>query len=647
MAKRAIVIGIDGMMSYFTRKYALEGKTPAIARLIRNGVIADALPTPPCNTPTNWTTIATGAPTGVHGATGFYCHIPGESFVYGLHERGRTFCSDMCTAEYLWDAADRAGKRCAIVNYLAGWPPKFKRGIMTSGWSFLPERLAGRRWYSLENGGIKLQPAKGWRNAPRSRKPLLEASMSFEDIGAKGGVNLLISARGSKYDTLHICVKGKDARRAVALREGERTPWLFLDLTDGKGRAAFRLRATELEPEEELVTVARSTVYNLKGWTYPESLAEELFTAIDLEAETSGEMADICRLGVVDLTSQRTEAPVSAGLLQKWGVKPDEPIFNRLDSSIVEADRLVKAIRYLLEKYGWELCMLHYHLLDGINHLLCGLLHPEHPKSTPKTRKEAERGYELAYKVVDWFIGNLVEAVADKDTLVVIVSDHAALPCWKFVSIQKAMVRAGLLAYKWDEKKGKHVIDLKRSRAIPFSEPPYVWVNLKGRERGGIVSARDYERVREQIIETLYSIRDPENGLRPVELALRKEHAVFLCGEGERVGDVVYFLRPPYQLWDGSLDDFHHDEVAPERWAEPEVRPARKVMGNHDCYLPTGTLGVFSVGSVLIMSGAGVKRGVEFSERVGLVDVAPTVAHLLGIPAPANCTGSVLYKALA
>lgn len=48
----------------------------------------------------------------------------------------------------------------------------------------------------------------------------------------------------------------------------------------------------------------------------------------------------------------------------------------------------------------------------------------------------------------------------------------------------------------------------------------------------------------------------------------------------------------------------------------------------------------------MLLSGAGVRHGVVIDRPVEIIDVAPTISHLLGIRPPANATGRVLAEAL-
>jgi len=47
-----------------------------------------------------------------------------------------------------------------------------------------------------------------------------------------------------------------------------------------------------------------------------------------------------------------------------------------------------------------------------------------------------------------------------------------------------------------------------------------------------------------------------------------------------------------------------------------------------------------------IVSGPGIRRGHEIRSAVGITDTAPTIAHLLGLPAPSEWNGRVVEEAL-
>ena len=626
MPRELLLIGIDGAVPTLIEEFYREGLLPNIGSLIEEGMFAEAIPCPPCDTPTNWTTIATGATTAVHGATSFYMHVPGEPLDLGLRHRGRAHLSKYCMAEYFWDVADRRGLTCFILNYPAGWPGALRRGaVALYSWPVpesLPRAIAPPASMTFEKDArdarLRISRAAKPPSGLMSRSPLLEFSLPVEGGHIRTPAALkafVVDSRGMGYDSLYVVAGG----RLYGVEEGSWSEWMriTLDTDYGSLECLLRVKLLEVAPDGNRVRVYRSEVLNPRGWTRPEGLGEELIlnSLISLEAEE--------------------EVPYI--------------IFGReaeyVERYVREAKSLAAIVAYMKRRIGWQVCFLHYHILDGIHHRFAAA-YEGMPDASEEERERAQEAIRRAYQIIDGLVGELVDECASEDTIVVVVSDHGAVPAWKVVNVAAALVREGLLSYRWEPSLGKYVVDWRRTLAFPYYEPPYVWVNLKGREPHGVVSPSEYEEVRERVIEALYSIRDPETGQRVVELALRREDAAPLGLGGERDGDVVYFLRPPYEIFDGRLDQLNTAEVPPDLFARGEVYDAERAFCAHLYYLPTVSSREFTVKSTLIMKGPGVRKGVRLRRPVKLIDLAPTLAHLLGIPRPRDAEGRVIYEAL-
>ena len=76
--QKLLMIGLDGLMMELVRKFTGQGLMPNMVRFFHEGIVSKALPSTPVDTPTNWTTIATGADTGTHGKVGFYTKLSGQ-----------------------------------------------------------------------------------------------------------------------------------------------------------------------------------------------------------------------------------------------------------------------------------------------------------------------------------------------------------------------------------------------------------------------------------------------------------------------------------------------------------------------------------------------------------------------------------------
>lgn len=597
--RRFVLLGVDGMMTYLTRVFLERKVMPNLARLVRRGFARHAWPSPPMDTPTNWTTIATGAYTGTHGATSFYVHLPGEDFSVSQRTRFRTGTAKCAQAEFIWEVADEAGIASLVVNYPGGWGCELERGLQVSGWWPTPEvppiRLAPRQRVAVSRQGAQV-PLAGLGNRPSPGSLFARAVNAGVRVGADEAGTAIVRFGEEGWVELPPCEASLGHPVMVAVK------------------ARRRGKAAELEV---------LGAFSGGGWTIPDGLAPELLVNVEgfIRSPLSPKTA---RMGY-----------------EMFG---DEGRF--IDSERVQGRLLVDLMRYCMEEHDCRLVYSHWHLLDAVNHRYLGMLWPEHPEHTPDAEAHAWEVYEEAYRTVDQYVGWAMRALVDEETAVCVVSDHAALPTWKYVRVTRALVEAGLLAYTWDAEKGCYVVDWERTKAFPFSEPAYVWVNLEGREARGVVSEDEYEDVRDAIIEALWSITDPDTGEPVMRAVVRKEAVGPICGNGERVGDVVYFPRGGYGLYDGQLSDLYHDEVSAEDMAAPQVRPARTVWGYHAGAWPTEQIGPFQDGAVLIMAGAGIAATGWMDKPARLVDVAPTAARLLGLRRPAQAEGRVLHECL-
>jgi predicted AlkP superfamily phosphohydrolase/phosphomutase len=185
-------------------------------------------------------------------------------------------------------------------------------------------------------------------------------------------------------------------------------------------------------------------------------------------------------------------------------------------------------------------------------------------------------------------------------------------------------------------------MDLSRSRAVPYVEPQHIWVNLAGREPSGIVSPSHYEATRDAVIDALRAIRDPESGEPPVALAARREDLGVEGRAQARAGDVLFFLRPGYTTWDGTMGSLRHQEISPERAGQPVVGPSVQVVGHHTPHLPNARLEGFHNGAMALLAGPGIRQGYRRRTPIRLVDVAPTLTRALGAAPPRDSDGRAL-----
>ncbi len=628
MSRKLLLIGVDQSIPYLLDKFLEEKKIPNISKLVEDGVSGNAYCCPPCDTPTNWTTIATGSTAATHGQTSFYIHIPGEPLEEGLEKRSRSQLSKFCNAEYIWDVADRAGIKPLVINYPSGWPAHFKEGAMAVlAWPIpgaLPRTLHPKsaKIYSKDakNDEKRIKEVMGDIQGIKSEASLLEfqLKLNFNSLSQPVSLQCYIrDSNGAGYDS--IILKDQNAESSYIIPRNGWSEWVSVDLgtSDGVLPCLFKSRISELKEDGSTLKLELTPIYNTKGWTTPESLGEQL----------------VKNVLSYDFNVQEEEIEY----------KISDDVASYLEYAQRETNTIGKSIRYIKEDMDWEMCYFHIHLLDSVNHKELAYTMKESPIYSEENEHAANENIENAYKIVDGLVGYLMDHCVDENTIVAFVSDHGAMPAWKVVNLPLAFMEADLLSYKWRGSQSQYRIDWKNTQAFPYHEPPFIWINKKGRDPDGIVSESEYESVRDSVIELLDSLRDPITGDKIIKLALRREEAAFLGLNGKRIGDIVYFLNPPYQIYDEVLEQLNPAQISPKYMSYPLVYPAEHCFGAHAYYLPTQTFGNYSNSVPIVIKGPGIKSGEELKNPVNLIDLAPTFSDLLDIPRLKDAEGRILY----
>ncbi|MEJ2248759.1 MAG: alkaline phosphatase family protein [Candidatus Lokiarchaeota archaeon] len=628
-SNKLILIGIDQAIPYLVTKFMDQGILPNIKKLNDNGIFGEAYSCPPCDTPTNWTTIATGTTTAIHGATSFYLHIPGEPFGESLNHRSRTQLSKYCQAEYIWQVADSQGLIPFVANYPSGWPMEFDNGAIAALIWPIPEtipnvvsRPAILTYRTDLNNTFQISPTHKSFDINKNSENL-EFSLEFKYGSMKEPPTLslyIINKNGKEYDTIYLPKDSKNEEQIIGVNEWSQ--WISLNISTKYGELPcfLKLKPLELNSDGSKLKLQRTSVYNSKGWTKPDNFGEKIIKNV-IQHDLNPKDQEV---------EYMINEEVESYLLQA-----------RLDTQTIG-----QTVCFAKKDLNWDICFFHAHLLDSVNHKELAYLYEKSPLYSENSSKKAWKNVEMGYRIIDEMVGYIMDKCVDKNTIVVFVADHGAIPAWKVANIKEALKRKDLVSYKWKNSQKKFIIDWKKTKAFPYFEPPYIWVNLKGRDPQGIVNSSEYESVRDEIIDCLLDMRDPKNNQRIVKIALRKEEADFLGQNGDRIGDVVYYLNPPYQIFDGNLQELDASEIYPSSINKSLSYPANGCFGAHVYYVPTQKLGKFSVSCPLIISGPGIKKGYQLNQNVNLVDLAPTFSYLLNIPKPKHSVGRVLYEIL-
>lgn len=599
---RLVLIGLDAPIAPRVYKFAMDGELPTFKCLIEGGVYAENCLVPfPTITPPNWTTIVTGATVGTHGITCFNLHKPGEP----LDKIVQAFDSRDVKAEFIWNAAERVGKRSILLNYPTTWPPTLKDGIQLGGmglclneWQIgvppwgVPMTLCDEQMFCTDElpqaTQVTLRKASGW-NGLELREGDLEIELPLRYRSAKLMVNpksyfVLLRKGDNGYDRA-LLAKAKNSNAIMeALKVGQWSQVLKdeFETEDGLMEAAFRCKLIRLSQDASEFALYFTSLCALDGWDYPKGIARTIHSEEGLPMPRNGFNALM-----LDWIDPQTFVEI-VDIQHKWYSDAAVQLFGR---------------------EIWDLFFMQAHCPDFAYHAFATKLDPLtcHDAHVREQFEEAELGF---YKSIDRMIGHIVEA-AGEDALFIIVSDHGAKATTHPFDVAKVLESAGLLKYSDKERR---IVDWGETMAYP-QRAAYIYVNLKGREPHGIVELREYDEVRDKVIEALYNYTDPVTGKKPIALALKREDARIIGLHGDLIGDIVYAVSPLF-------------------------------MAQHGPHLPTAEYGIGSMKGLLIMSGPGIRRGIILERTVWLMDIVPTVCYLMELPIPAQCEGAIIYQAL-
>lgn len=186
----------------------------------------------------------------------------------------------------------------------------------------------------------------------------------------------------------------------------------------------------------------------------------------------------------------------------------------------------------------------------------------------------------------------------------------------KLRPVLRGRVRQGVLSLTHNDV----FLDWSRTRAygVEFFYPLIgIEINLAGRQSRGIVApGAAYESLREDICRALAALTDDASGRKACRRVCRREE-MFHGPHLERIPDIVAVLDDDY---DGKIQLGH------EVFTDNTLQWEYPFMGYH------------SREAFLAARGPGIAPGAVFPET-GMIDLAPTLLHLLGVPIPDSMEG--------
>jgi predicted AlkP superfamily phosphohydrolase/phosphomutase len=600
---KAIVLAWDGAVPAFVHEMLRLGQLPNLAKLIEGGALADnVMPYFPSLTASGFASLWTGAPPRITGISGNRVpRLPPSQFT--ILESSAGFNNALLQAEPLWASAERAGRRVVVTHVPLGGD-KSERGVHFQGY----RGIAGRNGI-VHGRAAKPQPARSWEDLPSSVLPPLEITFT---IGASTLYGLLIddpTDPQESYDTLLVASApaGKEVTAKLKSRPAGPAGELFwskpINVKTNDGRVATTyLRLFDLKPDG---------VDFLLFFTRP---TREMISRPDLVQGVNSTVRAFIGNGAYLLYTQG-----ALGLtLPNGGDGTAEARY--LETVSFAQHQLAETNRWALEHLPWELFTAYTPFPDEAEHMWRGFLEPSLPGFRQDIADRLRPLLQRVYRLSDELLG-LLMTHRTENTIVALISDHGMEGTHKLVAINKLLQEKGILAV---DPRGR--VDLVGTKAIyPPINNGYLLINSTDR-KGGIVRPEERDDLIQRIRELLFEIRD---GDRQVVTAVYDAHAEgkAMGIGGESGGDIYIDLLPGYEL--------------DPRPGAAELITRREPHGMHG-FNPVRP----SMRTLMVLNGPGVRAGQRLS-GVRIIDFAPTLAELLGVPIPKDATGRILHEAFA
>ena len=612
--KKVIVIGFDGLEPQIVEAMLNMGELPSLAKLKQQGGYSYVSTTYPAQTPVAWSTFATGTNPGGHGIFDFIRRDP-KTYLPDLslnrYEQKNRFLPpkavNLRRGTPLWELLSKAGIPSIILRCPCTFPPDNIRGRMLSGMG-VPDLRGGLgtpTFYSsaesVKEGEseniVRLRVDKKDKIATHligPRNPKTKSDFRFE-------MTLDLDSMG-KMITLH----SEGQPKILEIREGQWSGWLRIKFKVGPLQSVHgmvRFYLVRLEPEFELY--ASPINFDLEAPMFP------ICSPPEYTKEMCKNLGIFYTTGMVeDHTGLNNGRFSESAYLEQCNIVMRE----REKMALYELDRFEE---------GFFFCL--FDTPDRLQHMFWRFREREHPANHGKTNsEELTRIIEDHYRACDAVVEKVLRYVDDQ-TLFIVLSDHGMKSFQRGFHLNTWLFNNHYLALKNKIQPGEEAGDFFRS--VDWSHTKAyalglggIYLNLKGREEEGIVRAEEANDIEAAIIKGLTRLHDPDQRKVAIRSVLTRDQ-VYTGIYAHESPDLIVNFADGYRVsWNTALGGI------PAGLFEDNVK---KWSGDH-------SIDPSLVPGVLFMNR-------KFSqEKANLLDLAPTILAVLGIPKGPSMEGNSL-----
>lgn len=621
LAKRVVIVGLDGLDPKLASQFMDQGKLPHLLRLKQEGTFAPLATSCPSISPVAWSSFATGVDASYHNIFDFLTRDPctyapllssvdmqkaSRVLRAGKYQLplGKPRLKLKRKSQTFWNALGASGVFSTILRVPITFPPQKFHGVLLSGMC-TPDLKGSQGTFSYFT------------------------TDENQVHGMTGGERHFVRLYGNKVE---------------ALLEGPESPW-------HKKKQVLKTPFT--------VQLSENTAkLQIQGQSFELALGEySPWVRIAFSAAVSPKIYGICRFHLVRISPhfalyvspihidpEHPALPVSHpfiysiylaklnGLFGTLGLAEDTWALN--EGVLDEEAFLKQAYLFYEERERMFLSALQrtprgvtacvFDTSDRIQHMFFRCLDETHPANRGKEVNRYRRVIEDLYVGMDQLVGRVLEKI-DRQTVLIVMSDHGFTQFRRGVNLNTWLAQQGYLKLLPGRSTGGdwfEGVDWANTKAFALGLTG-VFINRKGREAHGTVSpGEELRQLKRDIISRLVGLQDTATN-----------DAAIL-----EVTDTQLTFNGPYRddapdLLIGYNHGYRHSwSCATGRVTETVFEDNTRHWSGDHCVAPQLVPGVLFV-----------NRKIDV-DCPRITDIAPTVLEVFGVEIPRHMKGNPLIR---
>ena len=607
-------------------EWANQGHLPNIKKMMDQGSYGYSIPTFPSHTPTNFATLLTGTYPKTHGVADGPMHVEGRP-LNKVAIGG--FSSVAKKVDPICVTLEEKGNDVFLMSMPGSTPPELEKGTTVRGrWGGWGADFHALNFESKLNMDQRKKQGRGnrlfffgpeltqyieateptnWSLNPLSYSPAKEVVM--KGWGSKIYAYVYDSTNDLKVNYDRILISPDKSNKIDVLKQHEWSRWTPLNLKWGEFDVESHAKVNLIKLDDDGFFRIRIFYNNLNDYNVkPSNVALEL-------VEDVGPMVDF-----VDNFPPQL-------------IYYDEDKQTFLDEMHMSFDWHIDSIPFVIDNYQPDVVI---HDIYSPNQMLTsrwwmGYIDPVSHRYNDvdnETRAMLESEVLDMYKKLDVMVGQILNNT-DEDSVIVLSSDHGAVPLNKWVMLNNLFAQKGWLKFDINQETGEPIIDWKNSKVI-YLKMDNVYINSEGLEGNWTrASGEEYESLRDEVIKTLLELEDMDTKIKPVKSAMKWEDVrEYLDLPEDRVGDLVVANVAGYG-WNEEMT------------SQKELFATPLKTGYKQAIYANETKGMWTP---FIIMGPGIKKGYQITEPIEMVDQYPSIMKLLKYDIPEHVEGEIISE---